>query len=75
MENEIKVIYKGAFAHYQVEKNLSGSYTASLLSYEGESSVQPPTVITLYIHEDYWLGHPGDQQLVDDIGHLILVGN
>lgn len=70
---KIEVLYKGALAHYEIQRNLLGSYTASLSNYAGDTSDgQPPSVITLHQHGQSWLGHPGDQKLVDDIGHTIL---
>ena len=74
MENSrIEVLYKGALAHFEISKNLLGSYTASLSGYEGDpGSPQPPSVITLYVHGEDWLGNPGEQNLLDDIGHMII---
>jgi hypothetical protein len=70
MVNKVIVIYDGALAHYEVRKNLLGSYTATLSYYEGEGG-PPPSVVTLYAHEHSWQGHPGNKQLLDGIGRQI----
>ncbi|MEI6950712.1 hypothetical protein V9K67_26255 [Paraflavisolibacter sp. H34] len=69
MAIKIEVLYNGALAHYEVRRNLLGSYSVSLSYYEGNGGGgQPPSVITVYIHANSCLGNPGNQDLLDDIG-------
>ena len=71
VELEVMVNYKGSDACFSIRPERNGIYTASLISFTGESNQSPPEKITLVKGVRNWAGSIEDDILLSELGKFI----
>ena len=71
VELEVQVIYRGSDACFSIRPESRGIYTASLMSFSGESGQRPPEKITLLKGVRNWAGSIEDDILLSELGKFI----
>ena len=71
MHPSVSVLYKGALAHFTIEKMKDGVFTAHLLKYQGHLVNEPPHNFTLQKKGRHWRNDSTNQDLLDDVGFAI----
>lgn len=67
MATQAAVLYKNALAHYKVEKEADGGFTANLLYYKGRAADAPPKELYFVKDGRHCTGNTCEQELVDDL--------
>ena len=71
MELEAKISYRNSSACYKIRNEREGIFTASLLSFEGDTTVSFPKGVTLVKGIRYWTGSVDDEILLSALGKCI----
>ncbi len=68
MDRTVAVLYKDALAYYSIHSEREGSYSATLLRYNGDARNKPPQTFTSNKEGRHWTDDTIDQELLDQIG-------
>lgn len=67
MEVTAVILYKGALAHYTVEKSNGLFYSAHLIRYGGQACDKPPKHLHFIEEGRHCSGNSNNQDLMDDL--------
>jgi hypothetical protein len=73
MEIKALVLYRDAYALYLISSEDHNIFTANLKRYDGNMHNLPPPCVTLTKSVRCWKGSTDEQELVDELGEIIMI--